>query len=331
MDRDNEGNSRGHEGPADDAETPTSERRPDPSTFGAFPTGTSLPASQSLPRPQTLTPQPSSQAAAQAQSAAAARPGTASAAAAQLLSAGAHQKPAHPSAPGHTHTSHPTNQSTQPYPGPAPLPGYPPAAYAPQPYQQPGYGPAPVPPGYAYPQPPAYPYPGHGYAQVPPGYGYTAWGSPPPPGPAQGLAWAGIGVRFGALAVDAIFFCIFGVALSLFMNMPGLETVDGKIQYQTLANVIDVASWLIVLLYVPVCWYFFAGTPGQRLLKLRIVRATDGGRLGIGRIVLRYLTWGFCMIMFLIPAAVAGIFAAENPRKRAWPDLAGDSVVVREL
>ena len=82
---------------------------------------------------------------------------------------------------------------------------------------------------------------------------------------------------------------------------------------------------------VPVCWYLLEGTPGQRLLRLRIVRASDGERIGIGRILLRYLVWAFCLWAFCIPAVIAAVVANDHPQKRAWTDLAGDSVVVRTL
>jgi uncharacterized RDD family membrane protein YckC len=144
-----------------------------------------------------------------------------------------------------------------------------------------------------------------------------------------GLAWAGVGIRVGALVLDFLFFCVFGLVLSMIMHTPSLETVDGTIRDQTLANVIDFSSWTIALLWVPVWWYFSQGTPGQRALGLRIVRASDGGRLGIGRVLLRYFVWSLCLCALCIPAVVAAVVADADARKRAWTDYAGDSVVVR--
>ena len=131
--------------------------------------------------------------------------------------------------------------------------------------------------------------------------------------------------------LDSIFFLVFTFVVTEIMNAPGLQTVNGTVQYQTLANVILLATWLIVLMYIPVCWHLFEGTPGQRLLRLRIVRASDGERIGIGRILLRYLVWAFCLWPFCIPAVIAAVVANDHPQKRAWTDLAGDSVVVRTL
>jgi uncharacterized RDD family membrane protein YckC len=152
----------------------------------------------------------------------------------------------------------------------------------------------------------------------------------PTPGPEPGLAWGGIGIRIGALLLDSIFFYIFIVIIAEVMDSPGLKTVNGVIQDQGLAYVIGATSVLISLFYVPVCWFLFNGTAGQRMLSLRVVRSSDGGKLSVGRILLRYLVWAFCLCL-LVPAIIAGITAVFNPKKRAWTDYAGDSVVVKVL
>jgi uncharacterized RDD family membrane protein YckC len=184
---------------------------------------------------------------------------------------------------------------------------------------------------YAPPQP--NPQPGYGYPTVPPGYGYgiAGWSAPVPPGPTPGLAWGGIGIRTGALVLDFFFFCVIGFVLAEIMHTPGLQTVNGTIRDQSLASAIDLVSWLTFLLYVPVCWYFLEGTAGQRLLGLRVVRASDGRKLGIGRLLVRYLMWAFCLCALCIPAVIAAVMGAEDPQKRTWIDQVGDSVVVRQI
>jgi len=277
----------------------------DGSLSGAVPSGASLPPPQTLPPQQAFPPQLTNPLG--ATESASTWPPTAAPAFGPMP--GDYRQPAYPPAPNYG-----------PMPGYPPQPGYPPPA---------GYMPPPV--GYALPQ--AYPYPGYGYSPVPPGYGYgpAGWSSPVPPGPIPGLAWGGIGARAGALTLDLVFFCVFGVVLSGIMHTPGLQTINGTVQDQTLANVIDLASWLIVLLYVPVCWCILEGTPGQRLLGLRVVRASDGRKLGIGRILLRYVVWAFCLGALCIPAVIAAVIASDHPQKRAWTDFAGDSVVVRTV
>jgi uncharacterized RDD family membrane protein YckC len=213
----------------------------------------------------------------------------------------------------------------------------PPPGFAPPTYDPPGYSsPVERPAGFgahasSYGPPPAY---GYSPVETPAKSAYDGWVSSAPsavqPGPEPGLAWAGIGVRVGALVLDSVFFFIFFLAVGVVMDMPGLATVDGTIQYQWLSTAIGLSAWAIGLFYVPVCWYLFGGTAGQRLLSLRVVRASNGAKVGIGRILLRYLVWAICL-SFFIPAIIAGVLASGDRQKRAWTDIAGESVVVREV
>jgi uncharacterized RDD family membrane protein YckC len=90
------------------------------------------------------------------------------------------------------------------------------------------------------------------------------------------------------------------------------------------------AWFLFALIYHPVCWYLFRGTPGQRAVDLRVVRASDGQSLGVGAVLARYLT--FCILTVLFPLGiVSGFIAAHDPFKRAWHDQLTGSVVVQRL
>src|ERR1035437_2833830 len=87
--------------------------------------------------------------------------------------------------------------------------------------------PAPPQPNYA-PQPPYPPQPGSPPVCYPPycspqsgfqpGFGP---GSYAPPGPGPGVAWGGIGLRFGALALDAVMLAVTLFALSLVASVLG--------------------------------------------------------------------------------------------------------------
>jgi uncharacterized RDD family membrane protein YckC len=90
------------------------------------------------------------------------------------------------------------------------------------------------------------------------------------------------------------------------------------------------ACGLFALIYHPTCWYLFEGTPGQRAVDLRVVRASDGQSLGVGAVLARYLT--FCIFTVLFPLGIiAGFIAANDPFKRAWHDQLTGSVVVQRL
>lgn len=234
-----------------------------------------------------------------------------------------------------------------------PQPGYPPAqGYPPPGYFQPGYAPQPVyPPGGTYEPspggPPAAdygPYPAypsiHGDAQGPwpPTIGPSAFGYWGPlrttpvvqPGPMPGLAWAGIGIRLGALIIDAVVALVIIVGGTVIADQFGVTQVGNASIYSPAALAV---SWIwigILIAYVPTCWWVFRGTIGQLMLGLQVVRAADGKKLGIRATTIRYMVWLLCTCTILT-GIVASIVAADKPDKRAWPDDASGSVVVKRV
>ncbi len=183
-------------------------------------------------------------------------------------------------------------------------------------------------PGWGAPAPGGWP--GNPYA--PGGWGYPpAFGFMPfvPPGPAPGLSWGGIGVRFGALVVDAVIIGVAAVIASQLSEAAGISHYAGG--YDSYSSAAIAIEWIFILFavcYHPACWYAFGGSVGQRALGLRIVRASDGGKLGLGAVVIRYLIFAVCTGTVIL-GIVAAAMANEDPFKRAWHDEAGRSVVVR--
>jgi uncharacterized RDD family membrane protein YckC len=199
-------------------------------------------------------------------------------------------------------------------------------AWPPGPAQAPGGawppGPAPTPatfgPG---------PYPGWGTGPGWGGYGYFA----PPPGPLPGLAWGGLGHRFAALLLDgALMFgtlIVAGLVAGFFADPNPYDDVR---EYSTASAIVSLAWMLMAVCYHPACWYFFGGTVGQRAMGLRVVRAADGRKLGLGAILVRFAIFAICTVT-IIPGLIAAATAADDPFKRAWHDEAARSVVVRRL
>ena len=150
-----------------------------------------------------------------------------------------------------------------------------------------------------------------------------------PAGPAPGLSWGGIGVRFGALVIDAVIVFVAAVIAGLLSDAAGIRHyADGYTSYSSGAIAIEWIFILLAVCYHPACWYAFGGTVGQRALGLRIVRASDGGKLGLGAVLIRYLIFAVCTGTVIL-GIVAAAMANEDPFKRAWHDNAGRSVVVR--
>ena len=190
---------------------------------------------------------------------------------------------------------------------------YPAAGWGRGPGYQPGYGPG-FAPGFG---------PGFG-SGLAPGYMPLPYA---PPGPGPGLLWGGIGVRFGALVIDAVLLgcSLFGLGLVLSAIGAGSTTrSDG-----TAATAVAVVWWLLVFIYHPTCWYIFGATPGQKALGLRVAQASSGQSLGIGAVLVRYLVFFMVTVAFPLGVVSAAI-ASKDPFKRAWHDELARSVVVRK-
>ena len=211
-----------------------------------------------------------------------------------------------------------------------PPPGYPPVGYPPLGYPPVGYPPAGTyPPPDSYSQPQWYP-PAPGFAGGMPSN--VAWAIPLAPiGPMPGVVWGSIGSRLGALIVDAVVMVAAFVAAS--MVATGLGTtrdVNNDVQFSA-AGMAVLWIWVgFFLIYHPMFWWRLGRTPGQMAFHLRVVREADGRRLHFGETLMRYVVWFGCMVTVVL-AVLAAIFAASEPKKRAWHDEGAGSVVIKPI
>ena len=113
----------------------------------------------------------------------------------------------------------------------------------------------------------------------------------------------GLGRRLAALAIDWL--VAIGVSLLLFRDV-----AYGSLE-SSVAILLIFAAELILLTWLT------GASFGQRILGVQVVRA-DGGRLGLGRVVLRTV-----LICLVIPAVVIDTYG------RGLHDRAVGSVVVR--
>jgi uncharacterized RDD family membrane protein YckC len=145
-----------------------------------------------------------------------------------------------------------------------------------------------------------------------------------------GYVWGGIGARFGALMLDAGVMFVALMIASVLANAFGMYETPYGTEYSTGANVVLALFYILVLIYHPLCWWAFQGSPGQRVLGLRVLRALDGRPLGLGSTLGRYAVWLGCQITVVLAIAAAAV-GAEDPAKRTWWDKASGSIVVRKI
>jgi uncharacterized RDD family membrane protein YckC len=196
-------------------------------------------------------------------------------------------------------------------------PASPPMATSPQP-----------PPTAAPPPPPA--------AAPPPA---VAWESPEiVGGPAPGVEFAPHGARLVAYILDVI---IIGIVVSVialigvavFFSGATIETEGNRVTSFTasgpgvaIGTILFVVAGVIGLLYFPYFWANGGRTLGMRPFNLRVVRDSDGGRIGWGTAILRLI--GLWVAGFVFYLGYIWIFI--DKRRRGWQDLIAGTVVIKQ-
>lgn len=145
--------------------------------------------------------------------------------------------------------------------------------------------------------------------------------------------YAHFGQRFFAMLIDNI---IFGIILSpIFMMLFGSKTYTQK-EVETILNTQGVMGLidpkemfiqqLVVLSITLFFWVRFAGTPGKRLLKLKVIDATTGNKLTPLQSLVRYL--GYFISAF--PMGLGFLWVVMDEKNQGWHDKLANSVVIRE-
>ena len=138
----------------------------------------------------------------------------------------------------------------------------------------------------------------------------TQGGYAPPP---YGLAptYAGFWIRFAAAFLDGLIVLV--LMIGLIITIIGILAVP-----------------FVYFGYRPYLWWKQGATFGQSALGLRVVRAIDGGPVDGGTACVRALVWWFEALGGYILVGIIGfVWAAFEPRKRAWHDMAAGTVVIQ--
>jgi uncharacterized RDD family membrane protein YckC len=148
-------------------------------------------------------------------------------------------------------------------------------------------------------------------------------------GPAPGLAYAGFWIRFASYLIDVIPIWIVvgivdasaGVGTTCSSNPNGGVVCTGGFGY--------VGSWLALLVlgvYWVLTWSLMGASLGQKALGMRVVDASNGRRIDIGRALIRFV--GF--VISSLPFALGLIWAGFDARKQGWHDKMAGTFVVRQ-
>lgn len=131
--------------------------------------------------------------------------------------------------------------------------------------------------------------------------------------------YAGFWIRLGASIIDNIIMVAL-VPIGMLMGWNSMYS----------SEMTSTADWLWQILmaaFCVFCWVKFAGTPGKRLLRLKVLDERTGENVTVGQGVIRYIGY-FPAILVLF---IGLIWVAFDPKKQGWHDKMAKTVVVREL
>ncbi|WP_336942967.1 RDD family protein [Acinetobacter modestus] len=132
--------------------------------------------------------------------------------------------------------------------------------------------------------------------------------------------YAGFWIRFAASIIDNI---IIFVALIPIAMLLGWESTYSS----RLSSRIDWLWQILFAVFFVFCWVKFAGTPGKRLLRLKVLDERTGENITVGQGIIRYIGY-FPAILVLF---IGLIWVAFDSKKQGWHDKMAKTVVVREL
>ncbi len=87
-----------------------------------------------------------------------------------------------------------------------------------------------------------------------------------------------------------------------------------------------VISYILPLLFSIVLWVQIGGTPGKRLLRLRVVDEKTGKNIPYGQAFIRYIGY----IASSIPLLFGFIWVAFDKRKKGWHDHIAGTIIIQE-
>jgi uncharacterized RDD family membrane protein YckC len=151
----------------------------------------------------------------------------------------------------------------------------------------------------------------------------------PPPVKTQQYEPGGIGRRLVALIIDGCVSAVLKLPIDIALMVAfGIKVALIHDPKQPLDPIYNIASGAfgIAFLFVYHGWFNLnkGGTPGKLIMKLRVMRADDGTRIGYGRSFAREISKIVFLVMFFIDALVP-IFRKD---KRAVHDLVCNTKVL---
>lgn len=146
----------------------------------------------------------------------------------------------------------------------------------------------------------------------------------PPPRTEPEPAYAGLVTRTIAFALDVAIIDIVALLTGAIIGL-GLSALDLPKQVRTVLVVVaGVLTLLWSIGYLAWFWSSSGQTPGDRVLGLRVVRASTGGTVSFKRGVVRV----FALVLSALPFCLGFVMILFDSRRRALHDRIVRTVVV---
>ena len=133
--------------------------------------------------------------------------------------------------------------------------------------------------------------------------------------------YAGFWIRLAAVIIDTI------ILMIIFTPIGFLFASEADMQNPFAWTKADWIMQAIGIIFIVFCWVKFAGTPGKRLLKLKVLDEATGNNLSIGQAILRYIGY----FIAVIPLFLGLLWVIWDGKKQGWHDKIAKSVVVKEV
>ncbi|WP_130804707.1 RDD family protein [Acinetobacter ihumii] len=141
--------------------------------------------------------------------------------------------------------------------------------------------------------------------------------------------YAGFWVRFGASIIDTLIMmlAIIPSAWIFYQGNYDLVFSTGLSDQQPALWFDILVNYIFPFLYTILFWLFLAGTPGKRLMRLKVLDEKTGNKLTVGQSIIRYIGYIPSTLVFLL----GFIWIAFDSKKQGWHDKMAKTVVVKEL
>ncbi|WP_109439904.1 RDD family protein [Acinetobacter haemolyticus] len=134
--------------------------------------------------------------------------------------------------------------------------------------------------------------------------------------------YAGFWIRLGAAILDTILILAVLIPLMMLLTPNVTENLASTSWSWT-----DWLGQILSAIFYIFCWVKFAGTPGKRLLRLKVLDEQTGHHISVGQGIIRYIGYIPATLVFFIGL----IWIAFDRKKQGWHDKMAKTVVVREL